>query len=156
MTAAKREGFRGYSVHQPFNGLRVPVPVQNLLLRDYAARNQLIFKLSVNELDFPKCDVQLFGLLAELNQLEGILMASCFMLPSNNEARQRVYQQVLAAGAEVHFIMENGLLKSVADAERIEELFRMVRLLAHCPRRIDNRLLAAGLGGDPAFSTPPR
>ena len=54
-----REGFRGYCVHQPFNGLRVPVPLQNTLLRDFLARKGLMFKLSVNELDFPGCHVQL-------------------------------------------------------------------------------------------------
>ena len=64
MTRIEQHGFRGYCVHQPFNGLRMPVPAQNILLRDYAGRHGLMFKLSVNELDFPNCDVQLFGLLA--------------------------------------------------------------------------------------------
>ena len=149
-----REGFRGYCVHQPFNGLRVPVPLQNMLLRDFLARKHLMFKLSVNELDFPGCHVQLRGLLDQLADLEGIVMASLFMLPADAAARREVYTRVQAAGATVHFVMENIALSDCADAERVEDLFRMARLLPHCPRRIDPDLLAAGLPGDPHFSTP--
>lgn len=155
MTRIEQYGFRGYCVHQPFNGLRMPVPAQNILLRDYAGRHGLMFKLSVNELDFPNCDVQLFGLLADLDQLQGILMASLFMLPGDGAARQRFYQQVLAAGAAVHFVMENTAMHTPEDVERIEDLFRMARLLAYCPRTIETGLLAANLGGDPGFSVPP-
>ena len=34
-----RMGVRGYVTNDEFGGLRIPVPVQNLVLRDYAARN---------------------------------------------------------------------------------------------------------------------
>ena len=148
-----REGFRGYCVHQSFNGLRVPVPFQNVLLRDFLARKGLMFKLSVNELDFPGCHVQLMSLLDQLADLQGIVMASLFMLPADAAARQEVYRRVQTAGATVYFVMENTALSDGTDAERVEDLFRMARLLPHCPRRIDATLLAASLPGDPRFST---
>ena len=81
-------------------------------------------------------------------------MASLFMLPADADARREVYRRVQASGATVHFVMENTALTDGADAERVEDLFRMARLLPHCPRRIDPDLLAAGLPGDPRFSTP--
>ena len=149
-----REGFRGYCVHQSFNGLRVPVPLQNMLLRDFLARKGLMFKLSVNELDFPGCYVQLMSLLDQLAELQGIVMGSLFMLPADAAARQQIYRRVQTAGATVYVVMEHTALSDGADAERIEDLFRMARLLPHCPRRIDATLLAAGLPGDPRFSTP--
>ena len=98
--------------------------------------------------------MQLTGLLDQLADLEGIVMASLFMLPADAAARREVYTRVQAAGATVHFVMENIALSDCADAERVEDLFRMARLLPHCPRRIDPDLLAAGLPGDPHFSTP--
>lgn len=150
---ANKEGFRGYCAHQPFNGLRIPVPVQNVLLRDFCNRNGMMFKLSVNELDFPGSYVQLLGLLGEIEALEGIVMASFFMLPSKAEERQKVFDTVLNAGAEMHFIIENQKLASREDAERIEDLFRMAKVLAHCPCTIDPALLGPA-PGEPRFSTP--
>tara|TARA_X000001388_G_scaffold19559_1_gene12886 strand:- start:316 stop:717 length:402 start_codon:yes stop_codon:yes gene_type:complete len=131
-----KQGYRGYCVHQPFNGLRVPVPLQNIVLRDFLNRKGLMFKLSVNELDFPNSHVQLFSLLDQLDVLEGLVMTSIFMLPSDAIIRQKIYRRIQDTHSIIYFVIENMALKDVDDAQKIEDLFSMTRLLPHCLKKI--------------------
>ena len=131
-----KEGYRGYCVHQPFNGLRVPVPLQNIVLRDFLNRKGLMFKLSVNELDFPNSYVQLFSLLDQLDVLEGLVMTSIFMLPSDAIIRQKIYRRIQDTHSIIYFVIENMALKDVDDAQKIEDLFSMTHLLPHCLKKI--------------------
>lgn len=131
-----KEGYRGYCVHQPFNGLRVPVPLQNIVLRDFLNRKGLMFKLSVNELDFSNSHVQLFSLLDQLDVLEGLVMTSIFMLPSDAIIRQKIYRRIQDTHSILYFVIENMALKDTGDAQEIEDLFNMTRLLPHCLKKI--------------------
>jgi sporadic carbohydrate cluster protein (TIGR04323 family) len=129
-------GYRGYCTSHSFGGFRIPVPVQNLILRDYAARTNRLFRLSINELNFPNCYLHLESLLRELPSLDGILMSSYFMLPPDQSHRRRIYSAVLDHRAELHFVLENTILRSTADADRLEDLFRIIALLPHCPQKL--------------------
>ena len=73
----------------------MPVSAQNILYRDYANKHDLHFMISVNELFFPGCFLNLWGLVDEIDQLEGVLMCSIFMLPPNADARKLIYQRLL-------------------------------------------------------------
>lgn len=131
-----REGFRGYCTNAEFGGHRIPVPVQNLVLRDYAQRRNMLFKLSVNELQFPNCYLQLMGLLTQLPTLEGVLMCSLFMLPKDPGMRQTLYRGFLAQGASLHCVMENLVIRTDEDVEHAEEILGVRAALPACPRAI--------------------
>ena len=103
----------------------MPVSAQNILYRDYANKHGLHFKLSVNELFFPNCYLHLQGLLEELDDLEGILMCSIFMLPQDRELRERIYKRFSESGGELHFVLESIVLRTRRDMEELETLFLM-------------------------------
>ncbi len=59
----------------------MPATVQNLVMRDYITRRGAQIRLSVGEYYFDKCFVQLYSMLRKLDEIEGIVMCSLFMLP---------------------------------------------------------------------------
>ena len=77
--------YRGYCTHNNFGEYKIPVPAQNIIYRDYCHKNNFYFKLSTNELFFKNSDVSLQNLLHELEDLNGILMCSIYMLPSEKK-----------------------------------------------------------------------
>ena len=74
-------GFRGYIASRPILGNRTAQHVQNLVIRDYAQRHNLLFKLSATEYAMAGCYMMLQQVLQELPQLDGIIAFSMFMLP---------------------------------------------------------------------------
>ena len=127
-----KKGFRGYCTHNSFGEYRIPVSAQNILYRDYAKKNELYFKLSVNELFFQECFLHLFTLLDELEGLEGVLMCSIFMLPEDSKLRQKVYDRFLSEDCELHFVLENFILKNINNVEELEQVFQIRKMIGNC------------------------
>jgi sporadic carbohydrate cluster protein (TIGR04323 family) len=127
------KGYRGYCTHNAFGEYRMPIPAQNIIYRDYANKNELHFKLSVNELFFPECFLNLYSLLDELDQLKGVLMCSIFMLPKQVVERQKIYQRFLESECELHFVLESLVIRIAPDVETLEDLFRLREELSVCP-----------------------
>jgi sporadic carbohydrate cluster protein (TIGR04323 family) len=136
-----REGFKGYCIHQPFGGMQIPIPGQNAVMRDYAARQRLIFKLSVNELNFPDCHVMLDSLTSHLDGLEGIIMTSLFILPRDDDARHRVLQRFVDEGRALHLVFENIVVREAADCDAVEQIIAVARTTVECPHNIPHDLL---------------
>lgn len=124
--AELRAGYRGYVFSRPFLGERAPQAVQNLVIRDYANRNNLFFKLSATEYTMPSCYMMLKSTLAELPSLQGIILYSLFLLPPSRGERRSIYKQVLTAGGTLHAALENLVVASDADIAPIEDIW-MVR-----------------------------
>ena len=139
--AVKQVGFRGYSTHREFGGNRIPVPIQNLMMRDYTSRRNLMFKLGIDEFNFPNCYLRLMSLLEELPTLEGIVMCSLFMLPKEQGVRLSIYEAFFDHGAALHLIMENAIVQHPDDVAYVEELFQLSETLKVCPTSIPNELL---------------
>jgi len=129
MKVISKKGYRGYCTHNPFGEYRMPVPAQNILYREYSNRLGLHFKLSVNELFFPDCFLNLFSLLKELEEIEGVLMSSIFMLPSDQVLRSNVYQLMLDQDSEIHFVLENIIISTQKDIDNLELIFQLRQLL---------------------------
>lgn len=119
----RREGHRGYVASRPIFGSRAPQHVQNLVIRDYAARNGLHYKLSATEYAMPGCHMMLEQVLDELPGLEGVIAYSLFMLPRRAAPRRAVYRRILDAGADLHFAVEGLSLACEADLRRLEDIW---------------------------------
>ncbi len=119
----EKKGYRGYCTHNSFGEYKIPVPAQNIIYRDYANKQNLELKLSVNELYFQDCFLQLESLLTELENLQGILMCSIYMLPENQKYRKIIYQKILNNNCELHFVLENLIMQRSADVNFIEQIF---------------------------------
>ena len=115
-------GFRGYIASRPVRGQQMPQQIQNLVIRDYAARCGLAFKLSATDYAMPGCFMVLNTVMEELSTLDGVILFSMFMLPGNHAARHTVYDQVLGYGRELHAAHESLSIRSPKDIARFEDI----------------------------------
>jgi sporadic carbohydrate cluster protein (TIGR04323 family) len=131
-----RQGYRGYVTSREFGGLRIPVPVQSLVLRDYCVRKGYVYKLHVNENVFPHSYLVLEGMVRSLAEYEGILMCSMYMLPRRASRREAIYRTIFDQGASLHLVLEDIVLRSLADTAALEEILSAALLLPLCPATI--------------------
>ncbi len=128
-----RKGYRGYVFSRPMDGHRVPQHIQNLVIRDYAARKRLLYKLSATEYAMPGSYLILEQVLAELSRLDGIVLYTMFMLPSDAAYRQTVYKRILNARCGLHAAVEDFTLESSADVPRWENVLLTADVCAALP-----------------------
>lgn len=129
-------GYRGYIFSRPFLGNRVPQHVQNLVIRDYCQRNRLNYLLSATEYAMPGSFLILRGLLQNLQDLDGIVAYSLFQMPEVSTDRLEIAGEVLRAGKSMRFAVENLALRDVHDLERLETIWKLQRVLPHCPQQL--------------------
>jgi sporadic carbohydrate cluster protein (TIGR04323 family) len=131
-----RVGYRGYVTARPFGGLRIPVPLQALALRDYCARNGYLYKLHANENVFPNSYLVLEGVINELDRYEGLLATSMFMMPKRADRRRKIYDAILKQGASLHFVLEDIVIRGPGDIEPVEEILSIHNLLPAAPKSV--------------------
>lgn len=113
-------------------GERAPQHVQNIVLRDYCARNRLHYLLSATEYAMMNCHLILEQVLVELADIDGIVAYSLFQMPINQTQRLRVYERILAQGKEIHFAVEGLGLTTQSDILRLEDIWFVRETLADC------------------------
>ncbi|MEM8960904.1 MAG: LIC12192 family sporadic carbohydrate cluster protein [Acidobacteriota bacterium] len=127
-------GYRGYIGCRPIGAHRVPQHVQNLVIRDYAQRKGLAYRLSAAEYVMPGSYLMLEQVLGDLDSLDGLIVYSLFMLPDDARHRATIWRRVLDAGASLHAAVEDQVLANKDDIERLETLFLVNRALAYAWR----------------------
>jgi sporadic carbohydrate cluster protein (TIGR04323 family) len=143
---ANSRTLRGYVSHAEFGGFKMPATVQNLVMRDYVARNDYTFKLSVDEHSFENCYLQLYAVIDELAQVDGIVMCSAYMLPKTPARRRLIIEKALGLNAQMHFVFESLVVRSADDLAALEELFHLADTLKKCPTSIPSDLLGSAQG----------
>jgi sporadic carbohydrate cluster protein (TIGR04323 family) len=126
-------GYRGYVGSRPVRGVAFPQRVQNLVVRDYAQRRGLAYRLSLVEHAMPGSYMILENLLDELPQLDGAIFFSAFMLPPERSARQAVYDRFIATGASLHLALENRCVTDRRSCEELEETIAVAHALGATP-----------------------
>jgi sporadic carbohydrate cluster protein (TIGR04323 family) len=126
-------GYRGYIGSRPVRGTAFPQRVQNLVVRDYAARHGLPYRLSLVEYAMPNCYMMLRSLMAEVPRLDGVIFFSAFMLPETATARHEIYERIFATGATLHAALENRALKSTRDVAALEATLLVAQALRTAP-----------------------
>jgi sporadic carbohydrate cluster protein (TIGR04323 family) len=126
-------GYRGYIVSRPVRGSHFPQRVQNLVVRDYAARRSLPFRLSVTEYAMAGCTMMFASLLDELDALDGIVLFSLFTLPARREERRLAYERVLAAGKTLHAALEQLVLRTPEEIRAWEDIIEVDAALPQTP-----------------------
>jgi len=129
-SAVNSGGYRGYITARPVRGQVIPQRVQNLVVRDYATRSNLFFKLSEVEYAMPGCYIMLNSVLDELSDLDGLIAYSLFTLPQRPERRRKVYDRILQTGGTLHCAIENLALSSPEDIQRAEDILMVDQLAA--------------------------
>jgi sporadic carbohydrate cluster protein (TIGR04323 family) len=121
---------------RPGIGRSVPQSVQQLVMRDYCASRGFTYKLAATEYCMPGSRMMLEGVLRELEQLEGIVCFSMFSLPERRQDRDAVYQRVMALGRAMHMAAERFVLRTPADVERLEDIW-LVKAIVDAQRPED-------------------
>jgi sporadic carbohydrate cluster protein (TIGR04323 family) len=111
---------------------RVPQHVQNLVIRDYCARNNLQYLLSAAEYAMQNSCLILEQILCELTDLDGIVAYSLFQLPEDANKRKEIYQQIIGMRKSLYFAVEGLKASTAQDCERIETLWGVRQTLPQC------------------------
>ena len=114
--------FAGYINLKNLNGVLYPSSIQNIMMKEYI-ENKLkgVFYLSPTEVLQAKFPITLKTLVGRETKVEGIVMLSSFYLPSNYIVRKKIYEEVFKMKKSIHFILDELILNSKKDIEKIEE-----------------------------------
>ena len=122
---------RGYIFSRKFLGERIPQSVQNLAIRDYCERNNIMYLLSATEYAMKNSSKVLFKIINEVNK-ESIILYSLFQLPNNPEQRDKVYKIAIKNKKKIYFALENRVLNNKDDIEIIEDIWNIKKILPNC------------------------
>ena len=121
---------RGYVSSRKFLDNRVPQHVQNLVIRDYCSRKNLLFLLSAVEFAMPNSFITMEKVLSELSEVDGIAFYSLFQLPAESNKRQKIYSRVLDKKCAMHFAVESLMIETKEDISRVENIWSISGFLS--------------------------
>lgn len=117
-----KKKFAGYINLKPLNGIIYPSSIQNVLMKDFV-QNKLkaIFHLSPTEVLQSNFPITLRTLVGSETKVNGIVMLSSFSLPRNKKIRFELYKELFSKKKEIHFILDELVLKKKEDIEVVEK-----------------------------------
>ena len=125
------EKARGYIFSRSFHGERVPQSIQNLTIRDFCERNNIMYLLSATEYAMKNSSKVLFKI-AEDSQVGSIILYSLFQLPGDPQDRDRLYKICIKQKKNIYFALENKSIISKYDIELIENIWNIKNTLPDC------------------------
>ncbi len=135
-----KKGFRGYVASGRINGNFIPQQVQNIVIRDYAKKNNLLYKLSASEYIVKNSTMILESLIKEFNKLEGVILYSIFQLPNDRLYRKNFYKKLFESNCTLHAAVENIKLKDKSDLIKCEEILILSEILPKNIEEIKNAI----------------
>jgi len=125
---------RGYIFSRKFLGERIPQSIQNLAIRDYCLRNNIMYLLSATEYAMKNSSKVLFKIINEINK-EGIILYSLFQLPNNSNQREKIYKIAIKNKKKIYFALENRVLNNIDDIQAIEDIWNIKEVLPSCLKK---------------------
>ena len=125
---------RGYIFSRKFLGERIPQSIQNLAIRDYCSRNNIMYLLSATEYAMNNSSKVLFKLINEINK-EGIIFYSLFQLPNDSGQRDKIYKTAIKNKKKFFFALENKILDNKNDIQIIEDIWNIKEILPNCLKK---------------------
>ena len=116
-----------------FMGERVPQHIQNQVIRNYCIQNNFEYLLSAVEYSMRNSTLMLNQIFNETKNLDGIGFYSLFQLPESDIQRNKFLKKILKKKKFVFFAVENIILSSSKDVERIENIWLIKKILNNCP-----------------------
>ena len=74
-------------------------------------------------------DLMLMSIFNELENIDGILFYSLFMLPNNYDKRNLIYKNILSKGKQLHFAVEDIMFEKDKDVKYIEKIIMIQKSL---------------------------
>ena len=117
-------------------GERAPQHVQNIVIRDYCKKNNLLYLLRSTEYAMKNCHLMLEQVLEELKSIDGVVAYSMFQLPEDEKLRSKVYKKILKLKKEMQFSVENLKICTQEDVKKIEDIWLVKQSLPNCLKNI--------------------
>ena len=127
-----KKSFRGYIFSRSFMEERAPQHVQNIIIRDYCAKNNIHYLLSATEYAMENSALILKQLINDLPSFDGIVAYSIFQMPENDTERQDFFSKILSSNKEIHFAVEGLSLYDNDTFNRIEDIWKVKKTMPHC------------------------
>lgn len=110
---------QGYVSVRPFGGVALPVPIQNLVLRNYCQQIGFLYALPMGEHKYEDCFMQLFATLNGAEKNSDIGFCSAHMLPTNNELMAKLQSIVTAKHLTLHCLFEGAVINTLSGFQEI-------------------------------------
>ncbi len=120
-----------------FMGERVPQHIQNQVIRNYCLQNNYHYLLSAVEYSMENSILILNQIFNETKNLDGIGFYSLFQLPEIDSERSKFLRKILKKKKFAFFAVENIILSSFRDIERIENIWFIKKILNTCLTKED-------------------
>jgi len=125
----KKYIYQGYVQLMEFNNIYLPVPIQNLIMKNFCEQNNAIFKLSVNEHYIKNCYMELFFILKKINNIDGLIMSSIYMLPQDPKNFSYFIKLYKKRRLKIIFIFENKEVNNSQELLIIYKKYTQYKLL---------------------------
>lgn len=119
------KGFRGYIFSREINGNFIPQRVQNLVIKDFASRKNIFFKLSSTEYKMKNSYYMLKALLKDISNLDGVIFYSFEMLLDVKKLRLEIFNKFIKNKKKIFFALEELKISNISDITKIENLFEI-------------------------------
>jgi sporadic carbohydrate cluster protein (TIGR04323 family) len=114
---------KGYIFSRPFFEERVPQNVQNIVLRDYCKKKNIEFLLSSTEYAMENSSLILREIIEKYHLYDGIVFYSLLQMPTNRDERVKLYKKTLLNKKQIHYVLENLIVKNKKDFSELEKIF---------------------------------
>ena len=121
----KNKNFRGYITSKKICGNLIPQKLQNLAIREYASKNQIIFKLSGTEWKIPKSFLMINSISSDLKKIDGILFFSFFQIFEDISFFEKTMKKFLKKKKIIIFVLEDIIL---ANLENLNSLIKQIKI----------------------------
>lgn len=125
------KGFRGYIFSREINSNFIPHRVQNLVIKDFAQRKNLFFKLSSTEYIMKKSFYMLKALLKDINFIDGVIFYSYEMFFDNVNLCIDFSRKLIEKKKHIYFAVEEIEIKSRKDLVNLKKIFQIKKKAAN-------------------------
>ena len=126
-TSNMKKTLCGYVSVRGFADIRMPVPIQNMVLRNYASDISFIYALPSGEHKFPGCHMQLYSAIEAAGKNGHVGMCSSFLLPSEKLKFDDIKKKVLMLGISLHCVMDAGIIRTEKDFDHVQKISKLRR-----------------------------
>lgn len=118
------KGFRGYIFSRSIGVNFIPQRVQNLVIRDFAERNKIFFKLSSTEYNMKNCFLMLNSLIKNIKNIDGIIFYSIEMIFELKKIDE-FFKKLLLEKKTIYFALEEIKVSSSNDIKKLNRILRI-------------------------------
>ena len=117
-----KKGFRGYIFSRKIYGNFIPQRVQNLVIREFANRKDIMFKLSSTEYNMKNSYIMLNSLLDDYIFIEGVIFYSIEQLLDDKKICLKIIKFLLNKKKIIFFALEELKISNISEFEKLNEI----------------------------------